>query len=64
MNVAAWPRWVASYGVMPHVYIKTWSFGSNGTTAASRGVVEAHQPASTGAGSVLIPVNFGATRVL
>src|SRR3954471_23799708 len=31
MNVAAWPRCVASYGVMPQVYIVTSSPGSNGT---------------------------------
>ena len=29
----AWPRWVASYGVMPHVYIVTSGPGSKGTTA-------------------------------
>ena len=33
MNVAAWPRCVASYGVMPQVYINTCSFGSNATMA-------------------------------
>jgi len=33
MNVAAWPRCVASYGVIPHVYINTWSLGSNATMA-------------------------------
>src|SRR6187431_2110546 len=35
MNVAAWPRCVASYGVIPHVYISTCSLGSNGTIARS-----------------------------
>ena len=30
---SAWPRWVASYGVMPHVYIVTTGPGSNGTTS-------------------------------
>ena len=33
--MAAWPKWVASYGVMPHVYMVTTSPGSNGTTASS-----------------------------
>src|SRR5687768_3463320 len=33
MKVAAWPRCVASYGVIPHVYISTRSPGSNGTMA-------------------------------
>ena len=31
-NVAACPRCVASYGVMPHVYMRTVSPGSKGTT--------------------------------
>ena len=34
--MAACPRWAASYGVMPHVYIVTTGPGSNGTTSAGR----------------------------
>src|SRR2546421_13093300 len=33
MYVAAWPRWVESYGVMPHTYMRTTGPTSNGTTA-------------------------------
>ncbi len=31
--MAAWPRWVESYGVMPHTYMRTTGPTSNGTTA-------------------------------
>src|SRR6476620_8967003 len=33
MYVAACPRCVESYGVIPHTYIRTVGGGSNGTTA-------------------------------
>jgi hypothetical protein len=33
--VAAWPRWVASYGVMPHTYIVAGPVGSTARRAVS-----------------------------
>ena len=41
--VAAWPRWVASYGVMPHVYIVTTGPGLERHDRPAGGVVEAHR---------------------
>ena len=56
--MAACPRWVASYGVMPHVYIVTTGPGSNGTTSAAGAV---HHSRIVISGML---VNFTATRVL
>ena len=46
-------------GVHEHVIVRL-----ERDDGAPRGVVELHQPASTTRGSRLIPVSFGATRVL
>ncbi len=75
--MAAWPKWVASYGVMPHVYMVTSGPGSNGTTAwravsySRMGAVGTDRlVAGVGLGGRVrhvelgMPVNFTATRVL
>ena len=53
--VAAWPRWVASYGVMPQTYIVAGPAGPGRVDAAPRRVVQRERRARCRAARHLVP---------